>query len=98
VFGCGGPNNRSHSGECRGASRKAISKSVDHPGEVLVDGTIRGLKIFDISRPGVAGPDQGEYSGSGGFGGFDHRLERILAQQRIGGEGIGTEAADRPER
>lgn len=56
---------------------------------------LRGRQVLQVGGAGVAGADQREDPGAGLGGGGDQRLQRVEAEQGIGGEGIGVEAADR---
>ena len=49
-------------------------------------------RSIDVGGAGVGGADEGEDAGAGRLGGRDQRLERVAAEQRVGGEGVGAEA------
>jgi hypothetical protein len=59
---------------------------------------LRGGQVLQVGGAGVAGPDQREDPGPRGLGRGDQRLQRVAAEQRVGGEGIRPEARDRPPR
>ena len=53
------------------------------------------IGVLEVGGARVRGPDQREDAGAGLGGRVDERLERVAAQQRVGGEGVGAEAGDR---
>ena len=63
--------------------------------EALVQRLLRRRQVLDVGGAGVAGADQGEDAGPGLRGGGDQRLQRVEAEQRVGGEGVGAEPGDR---
>lgn len=52
-------------------------------------------QVLEVGGAGVAGPDQGEDPGAELLGGGDQRLQRVATEQRVGGEGVGSEAGNR---
>ena len=54
--------------------------------------------VLQLDRARVRGAHEHEAAGSGRRGALDERLERVAAEQRVGGEGVRAQARDRAER
>ena len=97
VLGLGGADHRAHPAQPARAG-EARGELVDQAGQPLVQRRLGRRQVLQVGGAGVAGANQGEDAGAGARGGLDQRLERVAAEQRVGGEGIGAEARRRPPR
>src|SRR4051794_14858594 len=75
-------------GELRGALR-------DQRRELLVQWAPAERRVLETGGTGVRGSDQQEDAGARRLGRLDQRVDGIAAEQRVGGEGVRAEAADR---
>ena len=94
MAGLGRADDRPHPAQAPLAGEPA-GEAVDQGGEALVQRPLGGRQVLDVGGAGVAGADQGEDPRPGRLGGGDQRLQRVEAEQRVGGEGVGTEPRDR---
>ena len=94
VLRGGRPDHRAHSRETRlpGEPRCALG---DQGGELLVHGPVSQRRVLESSRARVRGPDEEEDAGGCVPRGLDEHLDRVVAEQWIGREGVSPEAADR---
>jgi hypothetical protein len=92
VARLGGADNRPHPAQLTG-TREAVGELGDEAGKALVQRRLRRRQVLQIGGAGVAGADQGEHSRPGLGRSDEERLERVAAEQRVGGEGVGVEAA-----
>ena len=58
---------------------------------------LRRRQVLDVGRAGIAGPHQSEDASAGRRRRLDQRLERVRAEQRVGGEGIGAQPGTGPQ-
>jgi len=93
VARLGGADDRSHPAQLAPA-RQPVGELGDETGEALVQGRLGRRQVLQVGGAGVAGADQGEDPRPGLGRGGDQRLERVAAEQRVGGEGVGVETAD----
>ena len=56
-----------------------------------------GGPILQVGGTRVARADQGEDARAARGGGLDQRLQRVPAQQRVGGEGVGVRPVTGPQ-
>lgn len=75
-------------------ARQAIGELVDERRQTLVQRGLGGRQVLEVGGAGVAGADEGEDPRSRLRRSGDQRLQRVPSQQRVGGEGVGAEAAD----
>ena len=59
---------------------------------------VSSLRVEQVGGARVGGAHEHERAGSVGARGLDQRLERVAAEQRVGGEGVGAQAVDGAER
>jgi hypothetical protein len=86
--GAGGAGDRADRGE-PGVADVVLPEVVDEPREALVQRAVPRL-VLDRGRAGIGGADEDEHAGAG----LRERFERVLAEKRVGGEGVGAEAVD----
>ncbi len=75
---------------------EAVGETVDRARDPLVERHPAGVGVEQVGRAGVRGPDEDEDPGAGGSGCVDERRQRVGAEQRVEGRGVGTESLDRP--
>lgn len=92
-----GADHRAHPAQAA-VAQQALGEVVDDRGEPLVEWLLRGGQVLDVDGTGVAGADQGEDPRTGFGGRGDQRLQRVGAEQGVGGEGIDAEAGNRAPR
>jgi hypothetical protein len=96
VARLGGAYNRPHPAQLTGTGTgEPVGELGDEAGEVLVQRRLRRRQVLQVGGAGVAGADQGEHPRPGLGRGGNERLERVAAEQWVGGESVGVEAADR---
>jgi hypothetical protein len=71
-----------------------VGETLDQLGEALVQWPLGSREILDVGGARVAGADQREDTRPRLGRGGDQRLERVEAEQRVGGEGVGAEAGN----
>ena len=76
--------------------RRSRAQLVDEPREPLVERRL--ALVLKLGRARVRGAHEHEAARAGGGRGVDQRLERVAAEQRVGGEGVGAQAGDGAER
>jgi hypothetical protein len=74
---------------------ETVGKLVDERRQPLVQRRLGRRQVLEVGGTGVAGADEDEHPRPRLGRGGDQRLQRVSSQQRVGGEGVGTEAADR---
>ena len=94
MLGLGGADDRAHPAQAA-LTHQASREPVDKGRELLVQRLLGARQVLDVGRAGIAGPHQGEDSRPGALRCRDQRLERVGAEQWVGGEGVGAEAGDR---
>ena len=98
VLGRGGADDGADVVQAARAGRLR-AEAVDDPGDALPQRPAAGeLEVLEVGRAGVGRAHEDEHPGAGGARGVDERLERVDAQVRVGGEGVGAEAGDVAER
>ena len=97
MLGLGRANHRAHPAQARRRALEAAGEPVDEGGQALVQGRLGRRQVLHVGGPGVAGPDQDEDAGTGSLRRRDQGLQRIDAEQRVGGEGVRVEPRTGPQ-
>ena len=95
VLGARGAGDRANGGQ-PAVSEPLAAQLVHKPRQALEQRWI--ALVLDLGGAGVRGANEHEAAGPGTRGRLDQRLQGVAAEQRIGCEGVGSQAGDGAER